>query len=121
MRLSILAFSAAGLFASVGAAFAGDQDFVLMNKTGYQIDNVNLSRHNRSEWGGDVLGSDALVDGGSTPITFPDRQHGCHWDLRVRYHSDDTFYTWPDINLCEINKVTLRFDHKQNVTRASFD
>jgi hypothetical protein len=121
MRLSILAFSTAALLGFGGPAFAGDQDFTLQNRTGYQIDNVFISRHSASQWGDDVLGKDALPDGSSTPITFPDRQHGCHWDLMVRYHSDSNTVTWSDINLCEVNKITLRYDRKQNATRASFD
>jgi hypothetical protein len=122
MRLSIFALSATVLFGFAGAALAADQDFTLRNKTGYQIDDVYLSKHRASEWGSDVMGSDnVLVDGGSTEIQFNDRARGCHWDLKVKYHDDNSTAEWSDINLCEVSTITLHYDRKRDVTRASFD
>jgi hypothetical protein len=61
-----------------------------------------------------------LEDGDSTEITFRERARGCHWDLKVMYH-DETTAEWSDLNLCEISKVTLHYDRKSDVTRASFE
>jgi hypothetical protein len=120
VRLTSLALAASALILSAGAAFAaGDQDFTLRNKTGYQIDNVYLSKPNQDSWGSDVMGrGNVLEDDASTDITFHDSARGCHWDLKVMYHDKDTA-SWTNLNLCEISTVTLHYDRKSGVTRAS--
>ena len=59
MRLSSLV-SQVALFASVlslsGAALAGDADFTLVNRTGYDISEVYISPANKNNWGRDRLG-----------------------------------------------------------------
>ena len=61
-----------------------------------------------------------LADGGPTDTTFRDSACGCHWDLKVK-SNDDTFAEWDNLNLCETSTVTLHYDRKRDVTRASFD
>lgn len=119
MRLSLFALTAVSAFSFAGAAFAADQDFTLKNRTGYQIDDVYISRHSASDWGADVMGrGNVLGDGDSTEITFRERARGCSWDLKVMYH-DETTAEWSNLNLCEITAVTLHYDRKTDVTRAT--
>jgi hypothetical protein len=120
-RISLLGLSALALMSVSGTAFAADQDFTIKNRTGYQIDDVYISKHSSSEWGDDVLGHGAVIeDGDSSDITFRERARGCHWDLKVQYH-DETTAEWADLNLCEISTVTLHYDRKSGVTRATTD
>ena len=50
------------LFAA-GPAFANDADFVLRNKTGYQIDEVYVAPSASKNWGNDIMGTGALGSG----------------------------------------------------------
>jgi hypothetical protein len=115
---------AAVLLASVAAvgvhtgAFANDADFKLKNKTGYQIDEVYVSKHSSDSWGKDVMGSDALADGESVNITFPHGNGACHFDIKVKYHDDNSTAEWSDINLCDYSGISLFWDAKKQVTRA---
>ena len=101
-------------------AHAGNQDFTLVNRTGYQIDEVYVSRTNASNWGRDVMGRDALDDGNSVDISINAPERACRWDLKVKYNDGDEA-VWNDLNLCNISKVSLFWDRRRQVTRAVTD
>ncbi len=119
MRRSLLLATAAlavGVFS--GAARAdSDQDFTLVNRTGYQIDEVYVSPSSSNRWGRDVMGRDVLEDGDTVDITFPSGTRGCNWDLKVVY-SDHETATWSNVNLCSISRVTLRYNRRAGTTSA---
>lgn len=98
-------------------AFAGEQDFKLINKTGYQIDEVYVSRASSSSWGKDMMGRDALAADESVNLTFNAPANACKWDMKVKYNDGDTA-EWTNLNLCSIDKVTLFWDRKNQTTRA---
>ena len=98
-------------------AFAGDQDFKLVNRTGYQIDEVYVSRSSSKNWGRDMMGSDALADRESVNLSFNAPDSVCDWDMRVKYNDGDSS-EWSNLNLCKIEKVTLYWDRKAGTTRA---
>jgi hypothetical protein len=105
MRLSTL-FTAGLIAFAPAAAFAADQDFALLNSTGYQIDKVFVSAANQNSWGEDIMGKDALPDGSTVNITFHNSTDVCKFDLRVDYN-DGSNAAWSNLNLCSISKVTL--------------
>jgi len=118
MRKLLMLATAVLAIASVAApAFAGDRDFTLVNKTGYQINKVFVGPHSAASWGNDLMGSGVFVDDGSLDVSFTGGG-SCHWDLRVDY-DDGTAATWSDINLCETNKISLYWDAKNQVSRAA--
>jgi hypothetical protein len=98
-------------------AFAGDQDFTLNNKTGFEIHKLFVSPHSSDEWGEDILGRDTLDDGESVNIKFGNREKAAHWDLKIVEKSGTT-YTWENLNLMEIAEVSLFF--KDGKTYAEF-
>ena len=112
-----LLIAATLLAASAAPALAGDQDFKLVNRTGYQIDEVYVSRSSSKHWGKDMMGSDALAAGESVDLEFSAPSNVCNWDMYVKYNDGDTAQ-WNSLNLCNINKVTLYWDRKAGVTRA---
>lgn len=97
------------------AAHAADQDFKVVNKTGYQIDSIYLSTPNDNDWGTDVMGQEALADDESANITFGKRTTACKWDMKVVYHDDDTA-VWKALDLCSISKVSLFWNSKTQDT-----
>jgi hypothetical protein len=117
MRQLICAALAGGAMLASGAAFAGEQDFNLVNGTGFGIQHVYVSPIRKETWGRDVLGRDILGDGQAVAITFPDRKRACKWDLKVVYQ-DGRGATWHEINLCQISKVTLHWNPNNNETSA---
>ncbi len=102
----------AGFLSLSGAAFASDADFKLVNKTGYQIDEVYVSPASSDSWGADIMGKDAVPDGASVNITFPHGGKACHFDIRVKYNDGDKA-EWTNIDLCEYEKISLFWDGKQ--------
>lgn len=92
-------------------ARAGKQDFVLHNKTGVEINSLYVSPHSSDDWEDDILGRDTLPNGESIKITFEDREKHVHWDLKVT-DKDGNSLEWEDLNLVEIEEVTLHWDAK---------
>ncbi len=103
------------LLGLAGVALAGDQDFKMVNKTGYQIDSVFVSPASASAWGSDIMGRDSLDDGEAVNITFPHTTSACKFDIKVKYHDGDTA-EWGGVDLCQYETISLFWDGKQ--TRA---
>ena len=116
MRKIILAVSLLSTLGTAGA-LAGEQDFKLVSKTGYQIDEVYVSRVNNRNWGNDVMGRGTLEEDAAVDISFNAPDNACRWDLRVKYNDGDTA-EWKNLNLCSIETVTLYWDRKNGTTRA---
>jgi hypothetical protein len=102
---------------SIAPAFAGDQDFKLVNKTGYQIDEVYVGPSNSDNWGKDIMGTGSLEANRSVDISFTAPPSVCKWDMRVKY-SDGDASEWTGLNLCSISTVTLYWDKNAGTTRA---
>jgi len=118
MRAFKTALLAAALALISFSVFASDADFKLRNKTGYQIDEVYVSRHSSDSWGKDIMGSDSLGDGEFVKIVFPHGGSACKFDIKVKYHDDDSTAEWSDVDLCEYETITLFWDAKKQVTKA---
>ena len=106
------------LMATFGIAQASDADFTLKNKTGYQIDEVYVSKHSSQSWGTDRMGSDALADGETVDIHFPHGGAACKFDIKVKYHDDDSTAEWGNVDLCQYESISLFWNNKTQVTRA---
>lgn len=117
MRRAVYAFAMIGALFATGLAYAATQDFTLVNRTGYEIDSVYVSKSSSNSWEEDVMGRDTLDDGESVNISFEKGERGCHYDLMVKYHDGDQSY-WTDLDLCSISKVELYWDRKSGVSRA---
>lgn len=119
------------LTASFAAAFAivtvpalaqnAKQDFTLVNRTGYELKALFVSPSKADSWEEDILGQDVLEDGKAVNVHFNPKAETCKWDLKVIYTDDDSSAIWQSINLCEVDKITIHYDRKNDVTRATFD
>lgn len=86
----------------------GEQDFVLVNKTGVEIYALYVTPNSAKQWGEDVLGVDTLPAGESTTIVFSPRERATNWDLRVE-DEDGNYIEWDKFNLKKISTITLYY------------
>lgn len=122
MRLFVLA--ACLMLAGAGTQVRAQnaiQDFVLVNKTGYDISEVYISPSKVDDWEEDVLGDTILTDDESRLIRFKRAGKTCIWDLKVVYDDDDSSAVWDNIDLCRVHKITIRYNRKTDTTSAVFD
>ena len=96
------------LLAWAGSAWAGTQDFTLVNDTGVVINAVYCSPSSENNWQEDILGVDTLAAGESVTVKFSGFDR-CQWDLRIE-DTDGDALEWTGLNLCDISRVTLHWD-----------
>lgn len=113
-------FAFAALFMMNGVALAADQDFTILNKTGYAFKHIYVSESNSGSWDEDVLGRDVLNDGEEFELSFAKSEKTCHWDMKAIY-DDGTSVVWSNLNLCKITKLTLRWNPKTDKTTAEVE
>lgn len=111
------AFAVVAAFLFHGAAQAGQQDFTILNKTGYALKHIYVSESDNNKWDEDVLGRDVLEDGESFELAFAKAESTCNWDMKVIY-DDGESAVWQKLNLCQISKLTLRWNKNTGVTTA---
>ena len=115
--LAIAALGALGIF-GISAAQAADQDFALVNATGYEISELYVAPSKSSDWQEDVLGQDVLGDGERANITFNRGTEICQFDLKVVYSDDNSSAEWIGVNLCELSAVTIKYNRDSGETSA---
>jgi hypothetical protein len=122
MKLRNFSFVVAVVSSLIGstAAVAGDADFTIVNKTGITINSIYLSPANKTAWGKERLGEGKfLKQGQSVLIKFSDKA-SCNQDMQVHFEDKNSSdLTWEDLNLCEINKLTLKYNKAKN--EVSYD
>jgi len=114
MKKFAVALVAALVLAGSMAVFAasGEQDFVLINKTGLTIDKVFVSPTTTDDWEEDVLGVDVLENGEHVTIKFSRDTEACQWDLKIVDEEGDSV-VWNNINLCKAEEITLLYQNKK--------
>jgi hypothetical protein len=117
-----------GLFVALGVsavaalpAAAQQQNFTLVNRTGYTIDQVYVSRPTAKSWGNDILGEGVLANGASKPVTFRAGTQGCMWDIKVVFDDSEEVEWDQPFNLCQITRITLRYNRSSGVTSAEWE
>ncbi|MGE5475252.1 MAG: hypothetical protein ACM3Q1_01225 [Bacteroidales bacterium] len=93
-------------------AFAADQDFVLKNRTGYEIKEVYVSRPTAKSWGNDILGEGVLPNGSSKTVRFKPTTSSCKWELQVVF-SDGEKVEWEAFDLCSLHTITLYYENNE--------
>lgn len=114
-RTLLAVATVAALTSSV--AFAGNADFTLSNRTGYDIREVYLSASNRDAWGKDRMGDIVLEKGKSRVFKF-NSSAACKQDLKVVFDDDESEIEWKGFDLCEINKITLKYNRSTKEVSA---
>jgi len=100
-----------------GAAIAGDADFTLVNRTGYTLREVYVSPSHKNAWGKDRMGENVLDNGKSRLFKFSDKS-SCKQDLKVVFDDDESEVVWEEVDLCELEKITLKYNRKTGEVSA---
>lgn len=106
-KFGILGIIAMLLISFSSLAFAGAQDFTLVNNTGVDVHYVFVSPHRSNDWGSDIMGKDSLPSDSSVDITFSPGDKATFWDIRVE-DQGGKFLEWDNFNLKEISNITLK-------------
>lgn len=93
------------------AAWAGDADFTLVNRTGYTLREVYLSPSHKNSWGRDRMGQGYLDNGKSRLFKFSDKS-SCQQDLKIVFDDDGSEVVWEEFDLCQLNKITVKYNRK---------
>ena len=112
---SVLWAVVAGVLAMGCVAFAGQQDFTLVNDTGVEIQQIYISAASVDNWEEDLLGADGILpDGNEMEIKFSPDEEADLWDVRV-VDSEGTAIVWERLKLTEITKLTLQIEDGEAV------
>lgn len=121
MKRALLSALFAVVFVVPSLAQEAKQDFTLSNSTGYELKEIYVSPANVADWQNDVLGSGTLGDNETVDIKFNRSTRTCKWDLKVVYTIDSSIAVWQNIDLCVVEKITIRYNKNTDKTSASFD
>ena len=106
--LKVLFLTALFVMSLCSVAFAGAQDFVLVNNTGFPIYKLNVSAASTNSWEEDILGSDILPNGQGIRVNFGAGKQQ-YWDIQAIFE-DGSGLAWYNIDLLSVAKVTLNND-----------
>jgi len=106
------------ILASLAAtANAGQQNFVLLNNTGFTINEVYVSPRKARDWEEDVLGRNQLPNSQFVTINFDRSEKVCAWDLMVVYDDGEEAY-WENFDLCSTTFILISYNERKRVTEA---
>ncbi|MGN0941812.1 MAG: hypothetical protein ACI4OA_08920 [Selenomonadaceae bacterium] len=106
--LKVMFLTALFVMAMSAVAFAGPQDFVLVNNTGFPIYTINISPASTDQWQEDILGSQILGNGEALQVNF-NAGNTQMWDINAVFE-DGSSISWYDIDLLSTYQVTLNND-----------
>ncbi len=108
MRNLFLAVLATATLATASYA-ADDRNITFVNATGYGINFIGVNPPDDDDWSDSEISS-ILKDKDSVYIKFNESDKGCKWSIRVTWEGYSTSGTLRNVNLCEIDVVTLHYD-----------
>lgn len=117
MKAMVLGFvAAAALFGVATSQAADERNVTVVNGTGYGIKFLGFNNPGDNDWSDNELGS-VLANGGSVYVKFNSADKGCVWNFRISW-ADPGYpdVLWRNVDLCSIEKLTLRYDRSTDTT-----
>ena len=74
-------------------------------------------RAKKNSWGNDRLGNGTLDNSKSRLFKFSDNAN-CNQDIKVVFDDSDAEVVWSNIDLCEVNKLTLKYNRASKTVTA---
>lgn len=88
------------------------RNFWALNNTGKTIDQLYVSPHENSKWGGDVLGSSTLANGMGTVISFRSVAYSsCEMDFKLVFSDGSKATYLQGRNVCSLHAVQFNADN----------
>jgi hypothetical protein len=101
-------------------SLADDRDFGVINQTGYPIKFLGVNPPGDEKWNENELDR-TLGDGAKINVKFSGADKGCTWNIKVTWADDNTSSYFRNLNLCEINNVTLKYNKKTDEASYTTD
>jgi hypothetical protein len=95
------------------------RDVTVVNGTGYGIKFLGFNNPGDDDWSDNELGG-ALANGASIYVKFNTADKGCVWNFKIEW-ADPGYpgVLWRNVNLCQIEKLTLHYDRAKDETSFS--
>ena len=117
MKAFFLGFVIAIATLSGSSSFAADdRNVTVVNGTGYGIKFLGFNNPGDNDWSDNELGK-VLDDGDDVYVKFNTADKGCKWNFRISWA--DAGYPdvlWRNVDLCKIDKLTLRYNRSSDTT-----
>jgi hypothetical protein len=117
MKAMLLGFVMAAAVLGTNTSYAADdRNVTVVNGTGYGIKFLGFNNPGDNDWSDNELG-DVLANGASVYVKFNSADKGCVWNFRISW-ADPGYpdVLWRNVNLCEIEKLTLKYDRSSDTT-----
>ncbi|MBO4400872.1 MAG: hypothetical protein J5809_03390 [Selenomonadaceae bacterium] len=103
-KIILLPVLALAIFLVGSTAYAGRQDFILVNRCGQAITEIYCSA--TDNWEENVLGGTILYNDETFQLNFPADQTARYWDLKIVFEDGQELY-WGSLDLFSISEMTL--------------
>jgi hypothetical protein len=110
-----------GLSLGAAEALAQETSFLLINGTGYPINQLAVSPSLLNIWTPNVLRPPVLKAGERRQVTFNAPTSYCQADMQVGFADGGAPAIWQNLNLCTLTKIKLVYDRQSGITTASYD
>lgn len=119
MKKLALAFAVSVAALTASSSFAADlRDVTVVNATGYGIKFLGFNNPGDNDWSDNELPSDSVLpNGNQVYVKFNTADKGCKWNFKIDW-SDPGYpgVLWRDVDLCQISKLTLKYDRSSDTT-----
>jgi hypothetical protein len=122
MKSVFLGFVAAVAMLTASTTYAADErNVTVVNGTGYSIKFLGFNNPGDNDWSDNELGG-VLADGGSVYVKFNNADKGCVWNFRISW-ADPGYpdVLWRNVDLCKVDKLTLRYDRASDKTSVEME
>lgn len=104
MKKSLTLFVVLSLCLLMFSSIASAATINLVNQTGVEIHELNITISSQNDWGGDILGSEVMPSGTQVGISL-DPNAGA-WDMRA-LDPDGNTISWTNLNLQGVSQIVL--------------
>jgi hypothetical protein len=104
------------IFSGSQSQAADARNVTVVNGTGYGIKFLGFNNPGDNDWSDNEL-SRTFKDGDSVYVKFNTADEGCKWIIMVEW-ADEGYpgVLWRNIDLCEIDEITLHYDRSSDTT-----
>ena len=104
------------VFSGSPSQAADQRNVTVVNGTGYGIKFLGFNNPGDNDWSDNEVSS-TFKDGDSVYVKFNTADEGCKWNIKVEW-ADPGYpgVLWRNIDLCEIDEITLHYDRSSDTT-----